>query len=323
MTDAIEYAFAFDKDAPARRVPGADIAAVLESETFGWVHLSALHPETEGWIEGQLDYLDETITDALIAEETRPRFTPIGVGALVILRGINTNLGAEPDDMVSVRLWIDANRVITVSRRPVPALHEMAEAFDRGEGPRDAGAFIATIAEMLADRIDLFAQAADDEADALEEMVIDRPSRDMRERLTDLRMQAVRLRRYGIPQRDALAALALAEFEWLSPPDRRRLSEEHDAMVRLVEDMEAMRERMTLLREELSGELSERLNRNMYMLSILSAVFLPLGFLTGLFGINLAGMPGAQHSGAFWIFSAALVVVVGVQLLIIRRMNWI
>ena len=84
-----------------------------------------------------------------------------------------------------------------------------------------------------------------------------------------------------------------------------------------------MRERMALVRDELAGQLSDRLNRNMYLLSILSALFLPLGFLTGLFGINVAGMPGAEVSHAFWYFSGGLVVVVGLQLAILRKLHWI
>ncbi len=40
----------------------------------------------------------------------------------------------------------------------------------------------------------------------------------------------------------------------------------------------------------------------MYLLSVITAIFLPLGFLTGLFGINLGGMPGAEYKWGFWIF---------------------
>ena len=88
-------------------------------------------------------------------------------------------------------------------------------------------------------------------------------------------------------------------------------------------DMAAMRERMALVRDELNGQASERLNRNMYLLSILSAVFLPLGFLTGLFGINVAGLPGTGEPLAFWFFVGALVIVAALQLAVLRRMRWI
>ena len=72
----------------------------------------------------------------------------------------------------------------------------------------------------------------------------------------------------------------------------------------------------------IANVLSDKLNRNMYVLSVIAAIFLPLGFLTGLFGINLAGIPGAENERSFWIFSAILAVVVAIQVYIFRRAKW-
>ena len=105
--------------------------------------------------------------------------------------------------------------------------------------------------------------------------------------------------------------------------DLRHLAEELDALERVVEDADAMRDRMALVRDELASQLSDRLNRNMYLLSILSALFLPLGFLTGLFGINVAGLPGAGDPKAFWMFCGVLAGVAGLQLFVLRRLRWI
>jgi len=64
------------------------------------------------------------------------------------------------------------------------------------------------------------------------------------------------------------------------------------------------------------------LNKNMYVLSVVAAIFLPLGFLTGLLGINVGGMPGADNTDAFWIFCGLLVIVVGLQVLLFKKMKW-
>ena len=52
---------------------------------------------------------------------------------------------------------------------------------------------------------------------------------------------------------------------------------------------------------------SDQMNRRMLVLSIVAAVFLPLGLLTGLLGINVGGMPGAENAWAFWIVTGGLV----------------
>ena len=63
-----------------------------------------------------------------------------------------------------------------------------------------------------------------------------------------------------------------------------------------------MRERAAVIQEELAGRLAEQMNKRMYMLSMVAAVFLPLGFLTGLLGINFGGIPGAGNPLGFeWV----------------------
>jgi len=321
--DVILTGYTLDGPGHGHRLSPSEAPDVLRSDTLGWVHLRAQHPDTPGWIVENLSYLDPTIIDALVAEETRPRVTMVGKGLIVILRGINTIEGEDPEDMVSVRLWIDPHRIVSLSRRRVRAIEDIAECLAEGQGPRDSAEFLVALVERLTHRIETFWSGVDDEADDLEEAVLDTSVPEIRTQLVELRRRAIILRRYLAPQRDALRGLQGAHPAWLETDDLRQLAEELDALERVVEDADAMRERMALVRDELAGQLSDRLNRNMYLLSILSALFLPLGFLTGLFGINVAGMPGAEVSHAFWYFSGGLVVVVGLQLAILRKLHWI
>jgi zinc transporter len=321
--DVILTGYTLDGPGHGHRLSPSEAPDVLRSDTLGWVHLRAQHPDTPGWIVENLSYLDPTIIDALVAEETRPRVTMVGKGLIVILRGINTIEGEDPEDMVSVRLWIDPHRIVSLSRRRVRAIEDIAGNLAEGQGPRDSAEFLVALVERLTHRIETFWSGVDDEADDLEEAVLDTSAPEIRTPLVELRRRAIILRRYLAPQRDALRGLQGAHPAWLEPDDLRQLAEELDALERVVEDADAMRERMALVRDELAGQLSDRLNRNMYLLSILSALFLPLGFLTGLFGINVAGMPGASESHAFWYFCGGLVVVVGLQLAILRKLRWI
>ncbi|CUH78933.1 zinc transporter ZntB [Tropicibacter naphthalenivorans] len=320
----ISTAHVLDGPEACRRLTAGEAPSVLREDTLAWVHLHAQHPEAPQWIIDNLSYLDPTIVDALVAEETRPRVTRVGDGLIVILRGINMNQGDDPEDMVSIRLWVDPNRIISLSRRRVRAVEDIAAELDAGQGPRDAADFVVRLTERLNYRIEDFWRQLEDEADALEEEVLtEEPPHDLRPRLVELRRRAIILRRYLQPQRDAMRTLQAAHPDWLEEDDLRALAEELDALERVVEDADAMRDRMALVRDELAGQLSDRLNRNMYLLSILSALFLPLGFLTGLFGINVAGLPGSQTDGAFWLFSGGLFVVFLGQLVILRKLRWI
>jgi zinc transporter len=59
------------------------------------------------------------------------------------------------------------------------------------------------------------------------------------------------------------------------------------------------------------------------VLAIISAIFLPLAFLTGLLGINIGGMPGVENDYAFWIFCITMIGCLFVELLIFRKLKWL
>ena len=111
-------------------------------------------------------------------------------------------------------------------------------------------------------------------------------------------------------------------IDWLSDTDRSRLRESADRTTRFVEELDLVRERAIVIQEDLSSRLSEKMDRTMYVLSIVSAIFLPLGFLTGLLGINIGGIPGADYGGAFFVFCALLVGIVGFQIWLFKSKKW-
>ncbi|MGR3323201.1 MAG: zinc transporter ZntB [Pseudooceanicola sp.] len=323
MTDFIHHARALNGPRAGRPLDPAEAVTVLREDTLGWVHLSAGHPGTPGWIAENLSYLDPAVHEALTATATRSRAARIGEGLLVILRGVNTNEGRDPEDMVAVRIWADAHRIVTLSRQPVRALGDIARLLEAGQGPDSTGAFLAMLAEQLNDRLDPLVSDLDIETDALETEVVGNTDQSLRKRIVAMRLQVIELHRHAAPQIAALTSLEGMRFDFISESDRLHFAETRQSLTRLVENLAEMRDSLAVLREELSGQISDRLNRHMYILSILSAVFLPLSFLTGLLGINVGGIPGADNPNAFWIACGGMLGVLALQLWILRRVGWV
>ncbi|CAN0584687.1 unnamed protein product, partial [Ectocarpus sp. 12 AP-2014] len=131
------------------------------------------------------------------------------------------------------------------------------------------------------------------------------------------------LRRYIAPQREALATLVSEPPEWLDDTLRAHLRETSDRLMRYLEELDASRERGLVIKDDIANQLSEASNQTLYVLAIISAIFLPLAFLTGLLGINIGGMPGVENAYAFWIFCAIMGVCLIVELAIFRKLNWL
>lgn len=91
-----------------------------------WMHLERTNPATRLWLQNE-SRLDPWAVEVLLAEETRPRCLALEDGLIVILRGVNLNPGADPEDMVSIRVFAEADRLITLRHRPLLAAQDLRE----------------------------------------------------------------------------------------------------------------------------------------------------------------------------------------------------
>jgi zinc transporter len=322
MHDPLLFAVAFDGQGGAQELAADATVRTLRSEQLAWAHLDANHAHTATWLRQAVPYLDNLAIEALLADETRPRFDEIDQGALVILRGVNLNDDAAPEDMISVRLWVDQARIISLQKRNLKAVQDILQKLQDGKGALDSGAFITQLILRLLERMEPTLATLDDRMDALEEQILHAPDKTLRSQIVELRREAIILRRYIAPQRDAVNRMRASELPWLEGKSRRRLQECYDRLSRYVEDLDAIRERSQIVQDELTTTLADRLNKNMYVLSVIAAIFLPLGFLTGLLGVNIGGLPGTEDPNAFLLFSLGMIVLVALQILLFRWLKW-
>lgn len=286
-----------------------------------WVHLDYTSEDSRNWLLNESG-IDEFIVESLIMEETRPRSLMHRGGMLIILRGVNMNPGADPEDMISIRLWIDADRIITMRHRRVMAIEDLRQAVEAGSGPKGPGSFLEELSDCLVARMGTVIADIDNLADGLEDEILTVQTYQLRQKISDIRRTAIGMRRYLAPQRDVMARLYNEKAEWLDETDRMRLREIADRVTRYVEDLDAIRDRAIVTQEELNSNLTEQMNKTMYILSIVAALFLPLGFLTGLLGINIGGIPGTENHWAFSIFCIFLVAVAALQVWIFKLKKW-
>jgi zinc transporter len=319
--DGLIAAYILDGKGGGQRVGWRAIQDWKPAAGLLWVHLDFTAPEAQRWIK-ERSQIEDVVGDALLADESRPRITTFDDGVLLALRGVNLNPGADPDDMVSLRIWAEKNRIITTRRRRLLSVEDLCGAIEKGKGPRTSGEFLEDVADRLMVRMGGVIDDLEDKAAELEEAVLAAESHELRPMLAAIRRDAINLRRYMAPQREAIARLQGEKVAWLDEEDRVRLRETYDRLTRYIEDLDAARERAAVTQEELLSRLSEQMDNRMYVLSIVAAIFLPLGFLTGLLGINLGGIPGSEYKAAFFVFCLLLVALVVIEVIIFKRKKW-
>ncbi len=319
--DGLIAAYILDGKGGGQRAGWDEIRQWTPSDGLLWIHLNFSIPEAQRWIREE-SQLEDVVGDALLAEESRPRVTAFDDGLLIALRGVNLNPGADPEDMVSLRIWANKNRVITTRRRKLMSVADLSSAIEQSKGPRTSGEFLEDVADRLMSRMGGVIDDLEDKVAELEGEVLTKESHELRPKLASIRRDAIYLRRYMAPQREAILRLQNEKISWLTDEDRVRLREIYDRLTRYLEDLDAARERAAVTQEELVSRLSEQMDNRMYVLSIVAAIFLPLGFLTGLLGINVGGIPGAEYKAAFAIFCLLLVGLIIIEIVIFKKKKW-
>ncbi|QCU89390.1 zinc transporter ZntB [Thiomicrorhabdus sediminis] len=321
MTQGLIYAFLLDGQGGAKALSWQQVKNWHAEQGELWLHLDYSQYEVKEWLFHESG-LDISVAETLLSSESRPRCQSYAEDLLMAWRGINPNPTSDPDDMVAVRMWRDNKRLISTLKRDLQAINDVVLRLERGSGPLTLGELVIELADRMVWEISSVVEKFDDAMGDLEARVLESKQLVLRTELGNLRRQVIALRRYLSPQKEALMRLTMEKLAWIDSDDRILLREVVDRVTRALEDLEAIRERAMVAQEELQNRISEELNNRMYVLSIITAVFLPLGFLTGLLGINVGGIPGAENPQAFRYFIWIIIGLIVAQIMFFKWKRW-
>jgi zinc transporter len=294
--EGLLFAYALDGKGSGTKIGWREIKA--GGAQLHWIHLDFSKVSSARWLRRESN-IEATIVDALLDNDSRPRSVAHHNGLLVTLRAVNTNTGANPEDMVSIRIWIENNRIITTRRRRLFSVRSLEEELQKNSGPTTPGDFLVKLVDKVSERIDPVIDHLDQLVDQAEERFHASPENTYRGEFSAFRRQAMRLRRFLAPQRESLETASRLDTPLLNQREKFALHETADQVTRHVEELDLIRERAMVAQEELLARMAQEQNSRMYILAIVAAIFLPLSFLTGLMGMNVAGLPGTENPASF------------------------
>ncbi len=271
-----------------------------EGPGWYWIHMDCDDQPTREWLTNYKGMLNSVAT-ALGSVRSRPRCTIFERGILTILRGINTNAGDDPEDMLSVRIWMNDKIVITTRREKLMAIDDIRTAFQKGKGPQTPSELFMELSESLVARMMDTIEEVDTKLEKLEDNkdLLDLASK--RSNLFEVRSAAITLLRFITPQRGAIDTLITSESKFFDKEQLGRLRIMKNSICGNLEELTSIKERAIALDDAILGAENERMNKALYLLAIITALFMPLTLFTGLLGINVGGMPGQDWVPAFWL----------------------
>jgi len=314
-------AMRFDGEGGA--IPMSPAAAVAAPQDVPvWINIDFSDTEAADWAWNQSG-LHDSVVGAMLDTESRPRTLQQGNGVLTMLRGVNLNPGARLEDMISVRIWLEPGRVVTASRRCLRSLTEIRQFIAQGDGPVSPPQLLVDLIDRLNHYIGEGIEKIEANIDQAEDEAARDTSLNRSSAFNRLRRQTAQIRRYLSPQREALDRLSRVTDSVFDPGQLIELREQLNRLTLALEDLDLVRERALVAQEEFLGLLAHEQNARMLVLSIVAAIFLPLSFLTGLMGMNVAGLPGTENPWSFWILVLLMLAATGLIVLIFRTRKWL
>lgn len=272
-----------------------------------WLHLNYNNEENIHWFQ-ETPLIADSTRDALSGESPRPRISRYGDGTLITLRTINFTNDNLPDPLVGLRIYITDNFIISSRNRLISAIDEINKDLLNSVGPTSVGDWLVQITDALTDQAsefidDLHGRIIEFEDGILQQEIPERGE------MALIRKQLIILRRYLVPQRDVFARLAIEKLTWMTTTDHHRMQEIAERLGRVLDDIDASIARTSILSDEINTIMADATNRRTYTMSLLAMLFLPASFLTGLFGVNLSGIPGAESSSSFIVFCISILIL--------------
>ncbi|MCW0236384.1 MAG: zinc transporter ZntB [Ferrovibrio sp.] len=319
----LRFAIILDGAGGAREVGWDEVRHWRPAQGVIWVHLERDDPTAAKWLREESG-LDPVVCDALLADESRPRIQEMTSGLIGVLRGVNRDPHENTLDLVPIHLWADETRMISLRDKDhyLHALRDIREELREGQGPLHVGHLLTKIARRIFKYIEPILEQLEDEVDAFDHQIEECDAREARSELSDMRRRVISLRRYMAPQREAMFRLQGANVGWIMPRDRQRLRELTDKVLRSVETLDALRDRLTILHEDLTALMSEEIAQTTNRLTALTAILLPPSLLAGLLGVNVAGIPFADEPWAFGAICATTVTLIVLEVWLLRKMKW-
>lgn len=296
--------------AGAREFPNRAAAAAraTSEEHYRWLHFDSVGEGTLAWLRENAG-LDPLALKAASAPRARPRMSHFGETLLVVLRAANLNEGQEREDLVSLRILISPRQIVTLCRVRVAAAESVAAQMRAGQEPREPVELLAQLVNEVASALHEFIEEIGSRLDDCEVAVADPAQTSDRGSIVEVRRQLIALRKSLMPQRDVLERLYREPHGTLGQHQRTLLREPSHRVARLVDELEAARERAAVLMEEVGMQATEELNRRIYLFTVIAGIFMPLTFLASMLGMNVGGIPMADHPQGLLLIGGVMALI--------------
>jgi magnesium transporter len=296
-----------------------------DSKAVVWVDLDQPTPEEARVLTEVFHFHELSIEDAL-SEIHQPKIESYGEYLYLVLHGIDFSARQHRFRTKDVDFFVNPKYLVSVHHGLSRSVGKVADACSRNSQVLADGtaALLHRIVDTMVDNYRPEVEKLEHRLDRLETEVFENPQPQLVRRILEFKKDVASLRQVVLPERDAVGRLARREFPFISEQIAYRFRDVHDHLVRLSDEAMFFQDRISGILDAHLSAVSNQLNTVMKVLTVISTIFMPLTFITGLYGMNIE-LPhfGLGPERFFWVLLTFMLAISGGMLIFFRRRHWI
>jgi magnesium transporter len=303
-----------------------------DSPTVTWLRIDGLHDTTLVETIGTHYGLHPLALEDIVNTEHSPKFEESAESVLIVLKSLSYNSSLARVETQHVAVVFGSNFVITFAEQDCkPFDHVLDRIKNTPRRKRHMGAdFLAySLIDSLIDDYFVTLEGLSDEIEAVEEKIIDRPQARNLEAIHDLKASLITMRRASWPLRDIFSELRRIESPLLHDYTRPYLRDLYEHINQVLDTVETFREMVSGLLEVYLSSVSIKTNQAMKVLTVVATIFIPLGFLAGVYGMNFNtsvspfNMPELSMKYGYLMFWGVCIAALVGMLWFFRKRQWL
>lgn len=295
--------FRFAADGAGVPVGTDSTPADAASSGFTWLHFNLSHAGAEKWIAKNLA-IAPAFLDAYrdVSRSTRVELTDDLL--IAVVNDVLYDFQFEPSEISTLWLVVTPGLVLSARVQPLRSIDRLRDAVRKGAKIKTPVELLVRLMHDQSDVLVGIVRTATHRVDSIEDSLLSGRIAPKRAHLGSLRRVLVRLQRLLAPEPAALFRLLRMPPPWVGADDAADLHHAAEDFNVALRDMATLQERIKLIQEEIAGRVAEANNRSLFTLTVVTVLALPINLIAGLMGMNVGGVPLADHPRGFWVIFA-------------------
>jgi len=278
-----------------RSLPSIDEALKYRDEdSITWVTIEGLADPSIVEFIGEHFNIHPLVQEDILNTNQRPKLEEHEDYLYVVLKSLTPNNDQFDIKYEQVSLIILKNFVFAFKEKTDSLFSLIEKRIEIRHGRiRNMGSdyLMYSLLDIIVDQNFAILDQLDETLAALEDDIFTDPTPQMLEKIHQIKLEVIKMRRYISPVRDLTANLLRNESKIIEPSTHIYLRDVHDHVMRIIESIETHRDILSSLLDIYLSSVSSKLNEVMKILTIFSAIFIPLTFIAGIYGMNFKHMP--------------------------------